>query len=1073
MASTNFTVYPVENVLTSTSTTKSLSASQGKTLNDTKADKVSEAVEGNFASLNLQGNIADSGKKATDFVAKPSNVTAGKFLQTDSHGDAIWGDPAASADVSSAVETWLEENVPAGQTLVVDKTLTVSGAAADSKATGDEIYSINSALTSIESTTANNRSRVTQLEATTRNHVSGGEVIDGVAYFYNDENEEIFSITGIGGGGGGGGGGSSSTTVMTCTNTTGWTAASFAPDNDVILSLNWTSLEDDISTGSGSLSVSVNGAVKSVTNVPQGNISVNVKNYLIVGTNQIKLTITDADGNNRTKTFNVTIVNVSMTSTFDDSVVQTGPITFVYTPWGDVSKVVHISVDGTELETVTTSFSGRQMTYSIPAQTHGSHIIEAWFTATLNDQPITSNVLHYEIVCIVAGNNTPIISSSFSQETVSQYTTVSIPYMVYTPNSQVSSVTILVNDTVVQTLPSIDRSMQSFSYRFDDYDETGSSHEVTIQSGSTTKTLEIVVTQSDVHIEPVQENLSLYLSARSRSNSESNPGVWTYGTGADQISCTFNDFNFVSNGWVQDEDGVMALRINGDAELTIPYQLFAEDFRATGKTIEFEFATRDVRNYSNVLVDCMSNGRGFQITAQDCRIASEQSSLQTQFKEDEHVRVSFVVDKGSELRLIRCYINGIMSAVVQYPTNDDFTQVTPENITISGNGNTIDLYCIRIYDSDLTSQQVEENWIADTPNGGLMLERYSHNNVRDEYGKIVTNKLPNDLPYMIVSSPRLPQYKGDKVICSGSYVNPLNPTKSFTFENAQFDVQGTSSQYYSRKNYKAKFNNGFIANNGAISAKYALRDDSIPVKTFCFKADVASSEGANNVELVRLYEDACPYRTPAQEANPKVRQGIDGFPMVIFWNNPDTGETQFLGKYNFNNDKSTEDVFGFEEGDESWEIRNNTSNRVIWRSDDYTGRAWLNDFEARYPDTDPAYEDPTQLKEFASWVRSTDPTQATGDALTSSVTYPSVVVTYEEHEDIDTGEITYEEVRTTVNVTYTNDTAEYRKAKFRAELGNYVEIDSALFYYLFTELFLMIDSRAKNAFPSFIGSVIN
>lgn len=180
-----------------------------------------------------------------------------------------------------------------------------------------------------------------------------------------------------------------------------------------------------------------------------------------------------------------------------------------------------------------------------------------------------------------------------------------------------------------------------------------------------------------------------------------------------------------------------------------------------------------------------------------------------------------------------------------------------------------------------------------------------------------------------------------------------------------------------------------------------------------------------------------------------------------------------VSKYNFNNDKSTEDVFGFVDGDESWEIRNNTSNRVIWRSDDYSGKAWLNDFEARYPDTDPVYEDPTQLKEFASWVRSTDPSQATGNTLASPVTYPSVVTTYEEHEDIDTGEITYEEVKTTVQVTYNQDTAEYRRAKFRAELEDYAEVDSALFYYLFTELFLMVDSRAKNAFPSFIGSAVS
>ena len=59
------------------------------------------------------------------------------------------------------------------------------------------------------------------------------------------------------------------------------------------------------------------------------------------------------------------------------------------------------------------------------------------------------------------------------------------------------------------------------------------------------------------------------------------------------------------------------------------------------------------------------------------------------------------------------------------------------------------------------------------------------------------------------------------------------------------------------------------------------------------------------------------------------------------------------------------------------------------------------------------------------------------------------------------------------STTYTNDTAAYRKAKFRAELSNFVELDSALFYYLFTELFLMVDSRAKNMFPSFMGTQMN
>ena len=88
------------------------------------------------------------------------------------------------------------------------------------------------------------------------------------------------------------------------------------------------------------------------------------------------------------------------------------------------------------------------------------------------------------------------------------------------------------------------------------------------------------------------------------------------------------------------------------------------------------------------------------------------------------------------------------------------------------------------------------------------------------------------------------------------------------------------------------------------------------------------------------------------------------------------------------------------------------------------------------------------------------------------VVYPTVVTERVQHVDPETGAITYEDVKRTVEVTHTHDTPEYRLAKYRNELGNYVELDSALFYYLFTELFLMVDSRAKNMFPSFIGEEV-
>ena len=230
-----------------------------------------------------------------------------------------------------------------------------------------------------------------------------------------------------------------------------------------------------------------------------------------------------------------------------------------------------------------------------------------------------------------------------------------------------------------------------------------------------------------------------------------------------------------------------------------------------------------------------------------------------------------------------------------------------------------------------------------------------------------------------------------------------------------------------------------MTSSGTTESKFAMNANAIPTKTFTFKADVASSEGANNVELARLYNNACPYQTPPQEEDGRVRQGIDGFPIVIFWDNGSS--VSFIGKYNFNNDKGTEEVFGFEEGDESWEIKNNTGDRVLWKSADYSGSAWLNDFEGRYPDGN---EDPTNLSALAAWLVTTDQSAATGNALASTYT------------DVDGN-------------THTVDNAAYRLAKFKTEAWQHMERDSTLFYYLFTELFLMVDSRAKNAFPSFLG----
>ena len=868
-------------------------------------------------------------------------------------------------------------------------------------------------------------------------------------------------IEGIGGGGSGGG--SSTNAVMSAQNTTGWIQNTVSEGATVDVKVLWSSIENDMPTGNGVATILVNKIARTSYEVSQGEVTFRLNDYLSSGTNPVQIRITDVYNQVRTVAFNIVVLDLRVTSSLNTSSPFEGSIPVPITPYGEVEKTLYWELDGNVIHTQNTSASGRQITYTIPAQSHGAHKLKLYFEATVNSQTVRSNELYYEFISLETLNDTPIIVSPFNTSEVSQYSSVSIPYTVYDPTSASASVTLSINGTQVSS-QTVDRSEHVYTIKAN---EVGTL-QFTITCRNVTKTITMTVTETDIDVEPETENLVLYLSSQGRSNAEPNPDVWTY----NDIETTFTGNNHVTDGWIADSDGNVARRFSGDARGVINYKLFERDFRTTGKTITIEFAARNVLNYDTPIISCMSGGIGLSITPQIARLNSEQSSLSTQYKEDEHIRLDWVIEKRNENRLGLIYINGIICGAIQYPDDDDFSQATAVNISLGSSDCVLDVYCIRVYDNNLTKVQVLNNWIADTLDGNTMLERYNHNNIYDAYGNIVISQLPRDLPYLIIECAELPQYKGDKKTCSGSYTDPVYPSRSFTFTGAQFDVQGTSSQYYPRKNYKAKFKNGFVMAGGTTVEDYAINNDAIPTNTFTFKKDFASSEGANNVELVRAYNEVCPYKTPGQVANSKVRQGIDGFPIVVFWHDTTTDTVSFVGKYNFNNDKGTEEVFGFVDGDESWEIKNNTGDRVIWKSNNYAGTAWLNDFEARYPDTDPAYENPAQLQEFATWAMTTDTTAATGNTLPSPVTYTVTTTEIQEVVNPNTGAISYEEVEVTKDVTFTNDTAEYRIAKFKDEAGNYMEMQSALFYYLFTELFLMVDSRAKNAFPSFMGSEV-
>lgn len=786
--------------------------------------------------------------------------------------------------------------------------------------------------------------------------------------------------------------------------------------------------------GKGRAVYTVNDRQVAVASVEQGEVTAALGAYLQLGVNRVSVSVRDAYGAAGLLEFTVTVVSIGISSSFSASLPFSGDITYRYTPTGACEKTVYFIVDGKQHGTVTTSVSGRQLAYVIPALSHGHHILQVYACCTLGDREMYTETLYYDLMCIEQGNNTVIIASDFHLAAVDQYSVLSIPFTVYVPGGLQAYVQVYEDDVLKSTLK-VDSTPRTYEYVCR---KTGE-HSVTLRCDTVMRTFTFDVRDAGIEVSVEQIDLALWLDAKGRSNSEQAPAQWKYtNVAGEEICAEFSGFGWIGDGWMRDEAGCTALRVPPEGYINIPIAPFDRDLRVDGLTVEVILATRNVDDYESVVLDCFTN-RGLEIRARQARLESEQSEVLCSFAEEQCVHLCFVIEPQNEQRLIHVYINGVDSGVLQYPEDDSFTQAQPSGILIGSADCAVDLYAVRVYRAALSRHAVVDNFIASAPDPVEMATRYRRNCVYDEYGRIVPASLPAHLPYLIVESDALPGYKGDKKICSGSFTDASDAARSFTFSNAVIDVQGTSSQYYDTKNFKIAFEGGFVGSDGITRQGYALDPDGIATHTFCFKADVASSEGANNVKLVDLYCGACPFETAAQKLDSRVRQGIDGKPILLFWRNAVTGEVRFWGKYNFNHDKSTPEVFGFDREkfprQQSWEFRNNTSDRVLFKSANFSGNAWKNDFEARFPED---YDDPGDLARVIGWVASCNPDGATEQTLSSPYTADGV--------------------------THTKDTAAYRLAKFKSEAAEYFDLTDLLWYYLFTELFLMIDSRAKNMF---------
>ena len=199
---------------------------------------------------------------------------------------------------------------------------------------------------------------------------------------------------------GGGGGGSSGS--VTLTNNLSSTMITAVVGGDVLLEFNYMSSEDE--TGYGTAYIYVNDVLKITTKITPGNNTINIGAYVIEGTNIIKLTCMDQYSNYRNLSYTVEMISLQLSSTFDATIPYNSDINYTYTPVVNATKTVHFIVDGSEIGTDEITTSGRQETYVIPQQPHGSHTLEVYFTIDLNGTEVPSNHLYYDLMNLYGEN---------------------------------------------------------------------------------------------------------------------------------------------------------------------------------------------------------------------------------------------------------------------------------------------------------------------------------------------------------------------------------------------------------------------------------------------------------------------------------------------------------------------------------------------------------------------------------------------------------------------------------------------------------------------------------------------
>lgn len=681
--------------------------------------------------------------------------------------------------------------------------------------------------------------------------------------------------------------------------------------------------------------------------VSKGTYTLDLTKYLLLGTTDIYVRATTTDpttGKTQTRQSYVSVkaVTLALSSSFNiaECVAKGGygvseAVSIPFAVSGSGDKTVTLYLDGHQWDSQTVKRSGTtngSFSLSMSGVSIGRHTVqivaemEASAELTLKSESIYFDILK-------AGQNAPYIGTKLTfgdgrifvddhlTPTIEtgQYEQVRFDFVAYDPTTTPATVGVWRDGIRTQTV-SVPRTTQVYTNRFLEQGDVA----MVLKCGTTEYKLNVKVTESGIDLSEATAGLVLKLTAAGRSNAESEPAEWRY----NDVQTVFDGFDWQSNGWTGD-----ALKLTNGANVEIGYKPFGNDATTTGATYEMELTCTNVTDRKGTVVDCMTGGVGFRLTTQEALMRTGAGSeVGTKFASGLTLKIAFVVQEKKGNRLMELYVNGILSGAKQYAPTDSLLQDEPANIKITSESADVEVRNLRVYNRALGDDEELSNYMVDRPTSDEMVVLFEKNQVMDDEGTDV------DIDKLRAMGKSVMRIVGD--------VNLVNQTNNKKFEvpvdiyfysayGKEYDfiiyqcglrIQGTSSTTYPRKNYRIYFSRStkygtklYVNGVEVADFKYSFKPGARPIDIFCLKADFSDSSSTHNTGAVRVVNDIwkrCGWLTPPQMAykgNYDVRIGVDGFPIDLFYDNNGTGENVYLGKYNFNNEKSGSGIiYGFE-----------------------------------------------------------------------------------------------------------------------------------------------------------------